>query len=359
MAFRTKTDRPAHLNELVVTAFDQSTSIIIANFAAALLLFYTLTPHTAPNLRHLFIGATLLGTLIRVAAFVHYKRHYQPSRANHFHSVFLYTLWAAATGWSVGCLIMLTGSDQTASVIIVLYLCILGLGGAYAYGAVLSAAQLTVITLMVPSVLYAVIVGDRTVTLVGIAGLITMLQAFRGASVTSNLNMQALARAKEFERSAIIDSETGIYNHKGFFLKSKRPGSKPATYRTLMIDIDHFKNINEERGQAVGDSVIFCLAQTLSHCCDQDDIYARMGSEEFAVLTLRTAPDDVIALAETIRLRFAKETARLEQDFVATCSIGISIIFQDIDALDAALNNADKQLYQAKRDGRNCVHLER
>ena len=127
----------------------------------------------------------------------------------------------------------------------------------------------------------------------------------------------------------------------------------------LMLDIDHFKLVNDRHGHARGDAVLRHLAEVMRGCQRKIDTPGRMGGEEFALLLPGADLEAAAAYAERLRQCVAESPCRSDGTALAvTVSIGIACIYrQDINA-DAALNRADRALYRAKEAGRNRVGLE-
>jgi two-component system, cell cycle response regulator len=125
-----------------------------------------------------------------------------------------------------------------------------------------------------------------------------------------------------------------------------------------VIDLDRFKAINDERGHAAGDDVLRALAATVKEVVRLSDVSGRLGGEEFAVLLPETTARDAVVMAE--RLRAAIVGVRVPTGGVPirfTASFGVAEFNEHDGSLDALIARADAALYQAKRDGRNRVHL--
>lgn len=136
-------------------------------------------------------------------------------------------------------------------------------------------------------------------------------------------------------------------------LADAAPG-KAAT-AMLMIDVDHFKTINDRFGHAAGDATLAAIGATVSGLLRRNDLFGRLGGEEFAVLLHTVTPEDAKAVAD--RIRTACEAIRLTWDagttISVTVSIGIAIARKPRQDLNALLKLADQALYVAKRNGRN------
>jgi diguanylate cyclase (GGDEF)-like protein len=126
----------------------------------------------------------------------------------------------------------------------------------------------------------------------------------------------------------------------------------------LMIDIDHFKRLNDSHGHAVGDRALLHLATVMGSKLREIDHLARWGGEEFLALLPATGADEAQALAERLceRVRsmpLATEAGRLP----LTASVGVAEWLGPHDSLQALIGRADEALYAAKRDGRDRVHV--
>jgi len=125
----------------------------------------------------------------------------------------------------------------------------------------------------------------------------------------------------------------------------------------LMLDLDHFKRVNDTWGHLAGDEVLREFVRLVHEELRQEDLFGRLGGEEFAVLCRATASDDAAVLAERLRMRIERhEFMWNEQRVPVTVSIGISTSLEPgVASSDDLLQRADERLYAAKRQGRNRV----
>lgn len=166
----------------------------------------------------------------------------------------------------------------------------------------------------------------------------------------------------ELERQAMEDALTGICNRRCFYERSSREIIRTARYGEpavfLMLDIDHFKRVNDTFGHAGGDEALKELTTTVENLLRPFDIFGRVGGEEFAILLVQTTAGTGSHVAE--RLRMAVEKIRittLQGDLRFTISIG-GVAFSGNDhCLDGLLHYADEMLYEAKSSGRNRVRM--
>lgn len=177
-------------------------------------------------------------------------------------------------------------------------------------------------------------------------------QAARIAELNAELQL-AYARMKAL---AETDALTGLANRAAFLAAAEQRQAQ-APGRILIVDLDHFKAINDTHGHAVGDQVLQGIAQTLLHFARQDDLVGRIGGEEFAVFLAHA--DDHVATTRANAIRAGIEQVMIPDHSGSairiTASIGISNHHSL--ALPDALQAADLAMYRAKRAGRNRVHI--
>lgn len=175
--------------------------------------------------------------------------------------------------------------------------------------------------------------------------------------MVNQLSSKIEAANQAVKEASITDDLTGLRNRRFLmtrfgeeFERARRTGE---TLGLLMIDLDHFKGINDKYGHPFGDLVLKCVAQTLAKMVRDYDIAGRYGGEEFAVVVTGTSSDGLLLLAERIRNKI--EQTKI-QDNNSSVHLSVSIgaaVRADCDTLQTLLNRADKALYQAKHEGRN------
>jgi len=154
------------------------------------------------------------------------------------------------------------------------------------------------------------------------------------------------------------DPLTSCLNRRSFFEefqeKYEAAASASQMIMCLMIDIDHFKSVNDTYGHAVGDSVIVGLAELLRHTCKKDDLVGRYGGEEFCMVLDGADENGAAEVAEHLRREVkAQSSLWLGNDRSLSISIGIAPADIDAGSVNNAVNNADQALYQAKESGRD------
>lgn len=161
---------------------------------------------------------------------------------------------------------------------------------------------------------------------------------------------------------AITDLKTMLYNHDYFMQSFTRELSRVKRYQSefglLMMDIDHFKNVNDTYGHVAGDKIIKIVANTIIDIVRTEDIPARFGGEEFVVILTECKKDYVMDVAERIRKKIESYVIKNDDDIIKlTISIGVYHVSKyTVDKPDVLLEKVDKALYTAKEGGRNkCI----
>ncbi len=153
--------------------------------------------------------------------------------------------------------------------------------------------------------------------------------------------------------SSQTDYLTGVGNRRYLDTKLSNRFGQSVNIGFLLLDIDHFKHINDTHGHDVGDEVLITLANQLTSLCSEGDFVARLGGEEFAILLLNTEKTEALAFADKVRKTVEEMTFSV--DCKITISIGVSSGNMQNATYDELYKKADLALYQAKRRGRNTV----
>jgi len=174
----------------------------------------------------------------------------------------------------------------------------------------------------------------------------------------NDISDQVQAR-EHLERAALHDALTGVVNRKGFEEAMARVLAAPATQRpvsVVMIDLDHFKPINDSAGHAAGDAVLVAVAQAIAAAVRTSDIVGRLGGDEFAVLLPRCTQAQAVVVAEKVRSAIGAIALPWQGRVLGVgASLGVAEL-AEVHA-DAALwlAEADAACYAAKRSGRGAV----
>ena len=193
--------------------------------------------------------------------------------------------------------------------------------------------------------------------------LLEPLAQMLGALIKARADEDARSKAAALWREqATVDSLTGLANRRRFFDLVARHIPQVRRYggqaTIVLMDLDHFKQINDTHGHASGDLVLKAFGKLLAASVRDTDLAARIGGEEFAIFMPSTSPHDALIALERIRQRWAAQPTECEGCSVAaTVSIGVAGWGPGSDSPEQWLAQADEALYQAKRDGRNCIRV--
>jgi len=171
------------------------------------------------------------------------------------------------------------------------------------------------------------------------------------------------AAKEEAEAQARTDMLTDLNNRRAFFEKGSQLLNQAARFNHalsfIMLDVDHFKHINDTFGHVIGDSVLLSLAQVLRSMAREVDVVGRIGGEEFAIILPETDISNAATFAERLRT-FVENTSvnSAKGDIKITASFGIASIANCDMSLDKLISKADEALYRAKQNGRNRIEYD-
>jgi diguanylate cyclase (GGDEF)-like protein len=183
----------------------------------------------------------------------------------------------------------------------------------------------------------------------------------KAVSVFKESMVERQRLAAELERQARLDPLTGAFNRRAFDELLRRDVARAQRHgrplAVILIDIDHFKRVNDTMGHAAGDRFLVAVAKTIAAVLRAEDLLCRYGGEEFIVVLPET--DGTGALQAAERLRAAIEALRLDHEGVArsiTASFGVASFADPArDTIENVIHAADLALYRAKATGRNRV----
>ncbi len=175
----------------------------------------------------------------------------------------------------------------------------------------------------------------------------------------------AINNTRLYEKAILqaqTDSLTGLYNHRHFFELAKKEISRAQRYKhsltVVMVDIDHFKCINDTFGHPAGDHVLVAIANVCRKLFRNIDIVGRYGGEEFSILLPETPVETATEVAERFRYTIEKTVISYHRrHFSVTVSLGLAALRNDCTSITRLIERADTALYHAKAQGRNRVIL--
>jgi diguanylate cyclase (GGDEF)-like protein len=169
----------------------------------------------------------------------------------------------------------------------------------------------------------------------------------------------------QLEDAAETDPLTRLYNRRTFLRVCEKELHASArtgrSFSVLMVDLDHFKAVNDRFGHPVGDIALLAVVECMQNSVRGIDVLARWGGEEFAALLPNSSPEAAFIVAERMRINIAGIELPIQERFSAnptflqlTASIGVAT-YQPTDSIHSMLSRADRGLYLAKDSGRNRV----
>lgn len=184
--------------------------------------------------------------------------------------------------------------------------------------------------------------------------IIGAVEVFRNA--TDEINWRN--RMKELENMAFIDPLTGVANRR-FLMMSL--GGRLEEYQRygwrfgiVFLDIDHFKQVNDTYGHDIGDEILKMVAATLSGNARPFDLVGRYGGEEFIVVVANVDDEELVSVAERLRVLVESSGLRVPIHLSVTASFGVAVVRKS-DSVESIIKRADERLYAAKESGRNQV----
>jgi diguanylate cyclase (GGDEF)-like protein len=345
--------------------YHQSFPAVYVSVVVALLMVVALWGQVRDVLLVGWLVTICISAFIRYALFRIYRRR-KPTglQVLDWELPYAITLFVPSLVWGLGALWIMAESTLLYHVVVFVFLLGMGGGAVSLYSPRRYMAVGAMACVLLPATVW-LLVHEQTVEIsLGLASLLFMAVLMRTSTVLSTAQggnfrlAHRLAAAKQrAERMAQTDVLTGLDNRRAFFERGQTLANYCERNRlplcVVMIDADHFKQINDRYGHAVGDVVLRHLAAQLRLSLRKSDVCGRMGGEEFALLLPGTPLVEATALAE----RFCKSYAATPMlgdglEIANTVSIGVASDGYDIDHL---LHCADVALYQAKSAGRNRV----
>lgn len=161
---------------------------------------------------------------------------------------------------------------------------------------------------------------------------------------------------EQAEHRASIDQMTGLLNRESFLTKTKHRRRKADAGFLLMIDVDHFKQINDRYGHQAGDAALLSIVSILNKHIRRSDVLGRLGGEEFALFLSDLAPERAWDMAEDIRRSVERLNFEPRDGVIHRLTVSVGIAPAPArERMYAIMNHADRSLYAAKRSGRNRV----
>lgn len=349
--------------------FRQSLTAVYGSFLGAVMLCWLCWDYIEHNVALSWIGVLSVATLSRIVLFTAYYRSPETSHTpSRWERRYWVTLVFSAGVWGLGALAVMPHDSLLAQAIVLLFA--VGMSGSavscyYAYRSMTLAA---IGLVLLPCTLWLLFQPSQLQTGMALAVLVFSSFMLRATGKLCAALEKALCLTHEMERAhhiassaAQTDELTGLKNRRAFFEHAQQLYSHSQREQrplcALMLDIDHFKRINDTYGHQVGDEVLRQIGGVIKASFRDTDVYGRLGGEEFAVLLADTPMDTALGIAEQL----AQAIAQLQ--FVhhsdgrqgMTASFGVAVASAAHSDLHTLLNSADQAMYRAKAQGRNQV----
>ncbi|VVP14382.1 sensor domain-containing diguanylate cyclase [Pseudomonas fluorescens] len=360
-AFITAQVRGDRLRQL----FHQSVSAVFGSYFAAIMLCGLCWERIDHRLMFGWIGLLTASSLLRVLMFIAYFRCPESERTpERWEQTYWVTLMLSAGIWGAGALAIMPANDLLAQALVLLFAVGMSVSAVSCYSSYRYMTLASIGLVLLPCTLW--LLFQPTALQLGMA-LAVLVFASLAVSATRKLS-EALETAfrltREMEHAhristhaAQTDELTGLKNRRAFFERAQQLFNdcqyKRLPLCVVMLDMDHFKHINDTYGHQVGDQVLRQMGVVINGCFRETDIFGRLGGEEFAILL----PDTSIEVAVNLAEQLIQAIGGLMSSPVhrISASLGVaSMEFHDND-LQSLMNNADKALYRAKARGRNQV----
>ncbi len=345
--------------------FTQSFPAMFISLAAAVLLCWMLQGHTDDMELVGWLATVVIATLGRLAVFATYFR----TRPNGIQLLklerrYFVTLLISSTLWGVGALLIMPPDNLLYQAITLFTLIGMAGGAAAMYSARYQMAIGAMLATLLPSTIWLFTRDSKEQIGLAIGASLFLLVMLRAAKVLATALQRNFQLTRELhsahaaaDQQAKTDPLTGINNRRAFLDQGEQIihycERHELELAVLVMDLDHFKAVNDTLGHLAGDTVLHHVGETMRTLFRRSDICGRTGGEEFAVILPHTSADNAMALAEKLRRTIAETPiASGERTVTVTASIGLAAGAYDLTTL---LVHADKAMYRAKEQGRNQV----
>ncbi len=358
IAEQVRTDRLQQL-------FRQSVSAVFGSYLAAIMLSWLCWDRFEHSVILWWLAILAASTLVRIAMFVAYFRSDESQRTpEHWERKYWVTLVLSASIWGGGAFVLMPADDLLSQALVMLFTVGMCVSAVSCYSAYRDMTLVSIGVVLLPCTVW--LLFQPSPVQVGMALSILVFTAFaaRATHKMSEALEVAFRLTREMEqansistRAAQTDELTGLKSRRAFFEDAQQLYNECKAKRqglcAVMLDMDHFKHINDTYGHQVGDQVLRQMGAVISSSFRATDIHGRLGGEEFAILL----PDTSIEVATQIAERLIDTIAGLTIEPVhhISASLGVASTEACNKDLHSLMNDADKALYRAKALGRNRV----
>ena len=358
IAEQVRTDR---LHQL----FRQSVSAVFGSYLAAIMLCWLCWDRFEHSVVLWWLAILTGSTLLRISMFVAYFRSDERERTpQRWERKYWSTLVLSASIWGGGAFVVMPADDLLSQALVMLFAVGMSVSAVSCYSAYLYMTLVSIGLVLLPCTAW--LLFQSSMIQVGMALSVLVFASFvaRATRKMSEALETAFRLTREMEhansistRAAQTDELTGLKSRRAFFEHAQQLYNECETNRlglcVVMLDMDHFKHINDTYGHQVGDQVLRQMGEVISSSFRATDIHGRLGGEEFAVLLPDTSIEAAVEIAEQLIQTIAG--LMIEPVHCITASLGVASTDAGDKDLHSLMNNADKALYRAKALGRNQV----
>lgn len=348
--------------------FDQSFLAIPVSFLIAVLVSVILWPVQQTSVLLTWLITIAVIAIGRTLLFVLYWRAApEEEQVLAWEKPYFISLTFATTAWGAGAVFIMPVDSVFHQAVIYFFLTGMAGGSISLYSAHRSMTLVTLAILLLPATAWLLMQDNLVLVVMAVGGLIFFITVTRSGKVLSMKLNQSFMLAHELkmakekaEKLALVDELSGLENRRAFYEKGgllveycQRNGKLLAL---IVMDIDQFKNINDNYGHTAGDEAIRQVGRLIKELIRKSDIGARVGGEEFAIL-LEVSDHEGAELLANKLLKIIISTPVVYKDgsFTISASFGVSVCDCDLETL---FQRADEALYRAKDAGRSCVVVD-
>ncbi|MBV4455854.1 MULTISPECIES: GGDEF domain-containing protein [Pseudomonas] len=347
--------------------FRQSFAAIFGSYIAAVMLCWLCWDRFDRQVILVWLLVLAGSSLLRVKMFVEWFRCPEAERTpRRWERRYWTTLMLSAGIWGLGALAVMPTDDRLSQALVMLFTVGMSVAAVSCYSAYRYMTLTSMGLVLLPCTLWLLLQPSSMQVGLAVAVLVFSTFVFSATHKLSDALEKAFRLTRQMERAHTIstraaqtDELTGLMNRRAFFEHAQvlydrcRHHQQPLC--ALMLDMDHFKAINDTYGHQAGDQVLRQIGGVITASFRQADVYGRLGGEEFAVLLPNTSLETARAIAEQL----VKAIAGLACEPVHGLSASLGVAHTDAQDQDlhGLMNTADQALYRAKALGRNQVSV--
>ena len=345
--------------------FRQSFAAIFGSYLGAVMLCWLCWDRFDHHVMLVWLSVLAMTSLLRIKMFMDWFRCPNIDRTpDRWERRYWVTLMLSAGVWGIGALAVMPTDDRVSQVLVMLFTVGMSVSAVSCYSAYRYMTLGSMALVLLPCTLWLLFQPSSMQVGVAVAVLVFSTFVVSATRKLSDALEKAFRLTRQMERAhnistraAQTDELTGLMNRRAFFEHAHllyaqcRHNRQPLC--ALMLDMDHFKDINDTYGHQAGDQVLRQIGGVISASFRQADVYGRLGGEEFAVLL----PNTSLETARDIAEQLVKAISGLASEPVQglTASLGVASTRSLDQDLHSLMNTADKALYRAKALGRNQV----